>query len=98
VDAIGNARRQVTHYQHRPAHLEQWLAGELRIGGIRANAAALAVIESTHGHPDFLRAYLQRFPDHQEVVNELAQHVSSDPRDAERAAAVLDAAVAAVQR
>jgi hypothetical protein len=45
VTALAGARRSVASHQARGESLGKWLAGEVRVRGIRENAAVLAVLE-----------------------------------------------------
>jgi hypothetical protein len=76
--------------------LRDWLAAEFRIGGIRANAAALAVLEATNGHPAFVRTYHGWHPERGEETDVLARIVIAEPGAEDRTAAVLGPAIAAV--
>ena len=63
VDAIAAARRGVAACQARRAPVWQWLAGEVRLGGIRENAAVLAVLEIPDLREETGRAYAREHPD-----------------------------------
>ncbi|MGI5185348.1 hypothetical protein ACQEVZ_54800 [Dactylosporangium sp. CA-152071] len=45
VSALGEARRAVRERRERELELGEWLDGEVRLRGIRENAAVLAVLE-----------------------------------------------------
>src|SRR5215469_6114363 len=44
VEALAGARRAVAMYQAQCRAVDDWLAGEVRLRGIRENAAVLAVL------------------------------------------------------
>jgi hypothetical protein len=60
--ALATARLSVASYQHRQTPLTAWLAGEIRVGGLRENAAVLAVIEAPDEQEKAARDYLRRYP------------------------------------
>jgi len=71
VQALDGARRAVAEQQQRGLAIDQWLAGEIRLRGIRENAAILAVIEAPGQRGEAARAYRQQHPDRTGVLNDL---------------------------
>jgi hypothetical protein len=64
VEALAGARRAVAMYQGHGRVLDEWLAGEVRLRGIRENAAVLAVLELLSGRrEETARAYRHEHPD-----------------------------------
>jgi hypothetical protein len=71
VDALARARRTVAAHLARGASLSEWLDSQIRVPGIRENAAVLAVIEIP-GHQDATaHAYALRHPERLKVLNHL---------------------------
>jgi hypothetical protein len=71
VQALADARRAVAAQpQHSPA-IDQWLASEMRLHGIRENAAVLALLE-TPGHRErTAQVYRQQHPDRLTILSDL---------------------------
>jgi hypothetical protein len=63
VQALAGARRAVAARQARGEPVDQWLAGEVRLRGIRENAAVLAVLEMPGHREGVARAYREQHPD-----------------------------------
>lgn len=64
VAALAGARREVAAHQARGQNLHEWLAGEVRVRGLRENAAVLAVLERLPAQrEEVARAYNQAHPD-----------------------------------
>ena len=64
VEALARARRAVAVHQGHGRALDEWLAGEVRLRGIRENAAILAVLELRPGRrEETARAYRHEHPD-----------------------------------
>src|SRR6185437_3663134 len=64
VEWLAGARRAVALHQPRGRALDEWLAGEVRLRGIRGNAAVLAVLELLPGwREEAARAYRREHPD-----------------------------------
>lgn len=63
VDRLANATRTVRELSGQRRHLEDWLADEMRIRGIRENAAVLAVLEISEPRSALAQAYTERYPD-----------------------------------
>jgi hypothetical protein len=62
VRALATARLSVASYRHRQTPLAAWLAGEIRVGGLRENAAMLAVLEAPEDRGKAAQDYLRRHP------------------------------------
>jgi hypothetical protein len=56
VQALAGARRAVAAHQQRGLAVDQWLAGEGCLGGIRENAAVLAAMETPGYREESVRA------------------------------------------
>lgn len=72
VEVLAGARRApALHQQHRRA-LDEWLAGEVRLRGIRENAAVLAVLELLpERREEAARAYRHEHPDRAGALGDL---------------------------
>ena len=72
VEMLAGARRAVALHQPHGRVLDEWLAGEVRLRGIRENAAVLAVLELLPGRrEEAARAYRREHPDRAGVLGEL---------------------------
>ena len=72
VEVLAGARRAVALHQPHGRALEEWLAGEVRLRGIRENAAVLAVLELVSGRrEEAARAYRCEHPDRAGVLGDL---------------------------
>jgi hypothetical protein len=71
VDALASARRSVAAHLARGAPIGEWLASEIRVRGIRENAAVLAVMEIPEHQQSTAHAYVQRHPDRGKALNDL---------------------------
>lgn len=71
VAALAEARRAVAMHQARGLAIDGWLASEVRLRGIRENAAVLAVLELPGRRDETARAYRQQHPDRAGVLSEL---------------------------
>jgi hypothetical protein len=71
VQALAGARRAVAMHQARGLAIDQWLAGEVRLRGIRENAAVLAVLEVPGRREEIAREYREQHPDRAGVLNDL---------------------------
>jgi hypothetical protein len=63
VDALAAARREVAACRESRAPIWQWLADEVRLRGIRENAAVLAVLEIPDLREDAALAFAREHPD-----------------------------------
>jgi hypothetical protein len=68
VLALADARRAVKEHQARTAPIGSWLAGEIRLGGVRENAAVLAVLEGPERRADVAAMYRTEHPDRVAVL------------------------------
>jgi hypothetical protein len=71
VAALAGARRAVAMHQERGLAVDQWLAGEVRLRGIRENAAVLAVLEVPGRREEIAQACRQQHPDRAGALNAL---------------------------
>jgi len=72
VQVLAGARRAVALHQPHGRALDEWLAGEVRLRGIRENAAVLAVLELVPGRrEEAARAYRHEHPDRAGVLSDL---------------------------
>jgi phytoene dehydrogenase-like protein len=71
VTALGNARRAVAAQKASEQSIETWLAEQVRHGGIRENAATLAVLELSGDHHRTTQAYANRHPDRITALDQL---------------------------
>jgi hypothetical protein len=71
VEALAGARRTVVMHQARGLAVDHWLASEVRLRGIRENAAVLAVLEMPRRREETARAYRQQHPDRVGALNDL---------------------------
>jgi hypothetical protein len=72
VEALAGARRTVAMYHARDWAVGGWLAGEVRLRGIRENAAVLAVLELLPGRrEEIARAYRLDHPDRAGALSDL---------------------------
>src|SRR5215469_9005818 len=82
AEALAGARRAVAIYQARGWAVDDWLAEEVRLRGIRENAAVLAVLELLPGRREqTTRAYRLDHPDRAGVLSDLVA-VLDQPRSA----------------
>ena len=63
LTALGNARRDLAAQQASSQPIGPWLTEQARHGGIRENAATLAVLELPELHHQAAQAYADRHPD-----------------------------------
>jgi hypothetical protein len=71
VTALAGARRAVASHQARGESLGKWLAGEVRVRGIRENAAVLAVMELPEYRAMAAQAYARHHPGRITALNDL---------------------------
>jgi hypothetical protein len=71
VQALAGARRGVAAQQQRGLSVDRWLAREVRLRGIRENAAVLAVLEAPGHREETARAHRRQHPDRTDVLNGL---------------------------
>jgi len=71
VSALAAARCAVSVRQVQGQPLDEWLAGEVRMRGIRENAAVLAVLELPGRREETARVYRDEHPDRAGVLADL---------------------------
>lgn len=71
VEALAGARRAIAMHQARGLAIDHWLGGEVRLRGIRDNAAVLAVLEMPGRREEIARAYRRQHPDRAGALNDL---------------------------
>jgi hypothetical protein len=71
VSALAGARRAVAEHQELGLAIDRWLAGEIRLRGIRENAAVLAALEMPGRREEIAQAYLAEHPDRAGALNDL---------------------------
>lgn len=71
VTALAEARRGLTAHQARDQPIGTWLAEQVRHGGIRENAATLAVLELSGHQARTAQAYTDRHPDRITALQQL---------------------------
>jgi hypothetical protein len=71
VEALASARRAVAAHLARGTSISEWLASQIRVHGIKENAAVLAVIEIPAYQHATAHAYAQRHPDRLKALNDL---------------------------
>ena len=71
MTALGNARRDLAAQQASNQSIDTWLAEQVRHGGIRENAATLAVLELPEHRHQTAQAYADRHPDRITALNQL---------------------------
>jgi hypothetical protein len=71
VDALASARRTVAAHLASEASAGEWLASEIRVRGMKENAAVLAVMEIPEHQQLIAHVYVQRHPDRGKALNDL---------------------------
>jgi hypothetical protein len=71
VAALAGARRAVAMHQACGLAIDEWLAGEVRLRGIRENAAILAVLEMPGRREEIAQAYRRQHPDRVGTLSDL---------------------------
>jgi len=71
VSCLAEARRMVASLLSRGEPIGPWLASEIRLHGIRENAAVLAAMEVTGYRHDTARSYLRDHPDRFDALHDL---------------------------
>jgi hypothetical protein len=79
VAALAAARRAIAAHRARGFAIDQWLAGEVRLRGIRENAAVWAVLEMPGRREETARAYRQQRPDRAGALNDLLASWTNGP-------------------
>jgi hypothetical protein len=78
VDRLANPTRTERELSGQGRQLEDWLADEMRIRGIRENAAVLAVLEVSKPGSALAQAYAERYPDRLPELTELLAVLNKD--------------------
>jgi hypothetical protein len=71
VAALAAARRAVAMHQARGLAVDPWLASEVRLRGIRENAAVVAVLEMPGRREEIAQTYRRQHPDRAGALNDL---------------------------
>ena len=71
VAALADARRAVAIRHERALAVDRWLADEVRLRGIRENAAVLAALEMPERREEVAQVYGQKPPDRVGALNDL---------------------------
>lgn len=71
VTTLADARRSIAALQAQSRPIDDWLAREVRLGGIRENAAVLAALESLERQVEIAEAFRRRHSDRQQQLDEL---------------------------
>lgn len=71
VTALGSARRDLAAQQASNMPIGTWLTEQVRHGGIRENAATLAVLELPEHQQQAAQAYADRHPDRIAALSQL---------------------------
>jgi hypothetical protein len=83
VEAYGRALRMVALHQERGLPVDQWLAGEVGLRGVRENAAVLAVLQRLpERRARVAEAYRRAHPDRSELLMDLLAIVAAGPAGA----------------
>jgi hypothetical protein len=72
VAALGDARRMFASHARDELLISEWLTGEIRLHGIRENAATLAVMEVPEYRHQAAQTYALHHPDRLKALNDLA--------------------------
>lgn len=71
VSTLAEARRTVSAHRAKHVPVDDWLAGEIRVRGVRENAAVLAVLESDQRRQEVADAYRDRYPDRGDMLDQI---------------------------
>lgn len=71
VAALGDARRMFASQARDELLISEWLTGEIRLHGIRENAATLAVMEVPEYRHRAAQTYALHHPDRLKALNDL---------------------------
>ncbi len=77
VSALAVARQTVQAHQ---APIDSWPAGEVRLRGIRENAAVLAVLEIPEHAGEVAAAYLREHPDRAAALDAALAALAGSPQ------------------
>ena len=79
VTTLADARRSIKASQAQSQPIDDWLAREVRLGGIRENAAVLAALEILERQVEIAEAVRRRHPDRQQQLSELIAVIGQQP-------------------
>ncbi|WP_344502141.1 hypothetical protein [Dactylosporangium maewongense] len=68
VSALGEARRAVRERRERGLEIGEWLDGEVRLRGVRENAAVLAVLEVPEWRDGVAARYRGAHPERADIL------------------------------
>jgi predicted phosphoribosyltransferase len=71
VAALAAARRAVAMHRATASPIDAWLASEVRLRGIRENAAVLAALEMPQHRAEVAESYRNQHPDRAEALTNL---------------------------
>jgi hypothetical protein len=80
VGALGEARAAVAMHQERRRPLDGWLADEVRLRGIRENAAVLAALELPEWRDRAAEIYRNEHPERREVLDAFLAVLEQHPQ------------------
>jgi len=69
VGALAAARRTAAAYRARHEPIDDWLASEIRLRGIREAVAFVAALEIAERRADVAQMYRHRYPDRSAVLD-----------------------------
>ena len=75
VSALANARRSVAARRSQEGSVSEWLESEVRLRGIRENAAVLAVLETPEMRERVALEFRQQHPDREHVLNQMLAYL-----------------------
>jgi hypothetical protein len=75
VSALAVARRTVAANRSHGHSVDDWLRNEIRLRGIRENAAVLAALEIPEMRENVALEYRLEHPDREGVLNEMLMHL-----------------------
>jgi hypothetical protein len=75
VSALANARRHVAASHSQGRSIGEWLQGEVRIRGIRENAAVLAALETPEMREHVALEFRQQHPDREHVLIQILRYL-----------------------
>jgi hypothetical protein len=75
VSALAAARRAVAANRSRGRPVDEWLQGEIRVRGIRENAALLAALEIPEMRERIARQFRQDYPERASVLDEILTYL-----------------------
>lgn len=75
VSALSNARRSVAASRSQGRSVGEWLQSEVRLRGIRENAAVLAALETPGMRERVALEFRQQHPDREQVLNQVLAYL-----------------------